>query len=675
MNLESFKGSAYTAIDYDSSIYCLKSSDFLDWQISATIPSMKGTVGMLNNESSLFIYSYTLPKKINHLFQSPNGKTWTPIPLPSESIRTLSINKGSIICSTDSTVYIKSLNDSIWQKAFTSDEKIYDTEINDLSTILVATEGSIYITTNLGQIWDTLPTPYPLTGQQNSTVKINILDSVYFLSHRIISDKYLYRSSDNGISWKQIDFTDSQKEPYLLDLLKIGTNYWGVFENALAHSSDQGNTWTIKLSPRWPYQIENIGDTIVLGSTTGLHISSDTANSWETANPNWEFLGVKNTYFSGVFPDYKFLPANNKFFISNHNELHSTEDDGSSFKFIDNQGSYYSIFEKEDTILLIGKSLFLSKDGGVSWIFHKNSGVTSPLYGTSKFINIGNHIFSHDYWLNKVHTSEDWGLTWTPIAETFDNTKSIATDGNSLFLLTEKEVYKSDNSGQTFIPFNDGLQSNLNFNYSWSTKGQAFLQVNKELYRQTKLGWELSNEGLADFMDEYTIINNIHGEGDSLVLSGYLEPSNTTKIYLSTNGGKSWNGGLETGLPQINNTYLASLYKSNIYVMGISFEDNRTHLWKQEFAVSTDEKDIEYAEMDIFPNPGSDYFWLIINEPYPNGELIIHDLTGRVVFTKRVEGEKEIKMELTGVPAGQYWVTWNSKDGRSLRSPLLVHHP
>jgi len=79
-----------------------------------------------------------------------------------------------------------------------------------------------------------------------------------------------------------------------------------------------------------------------------------------------------------------------------------------------------------------------------------------------------------------------------------------------------------------------------------------------------------------------------------------------------------------------------------------------------------DKKDKEKQNIEAIPNPASSYTNAIIGYDYKDGTVTLYDLNGRSLQTIKVDGERTVPVNLSGLPQGVYLIevkTDVSKDG------------
>ncbi|MCK6609303.1 MAG: T9SS type A sorting domain-containing protein [Flavobacterium sp.] len=103
---------------------------------------------------------------------------------------------------------------------------------------------------------------------------------------------------------------------------------------------------------------------------------------------------------------------------------------------------------------------------------------------------------------------------------------------------------------------------------------------------------------------------------------------------------------------------------------GTISRDKNSMKGRQDFWIvklkDKDKKDKEKQNIEAIPNPASSYTNAIIGYDYKDGTVTLYDLNGRSLQTIKVDGERTVPVNLSGLPQGVYIIevkTDVSKDG------------
>ncbi len=218
----------------------------------------------------------------------------------------------------------------------------------------------------------------------------------------------VYRSPDNGNSW--IVSNQGLQNKWIDCFEKDSTYlYAGCFGEGVFRSSDNGNTW---LPANTGIQNESVtcllrvGGILFAGTVwNGIFRSHDQGNTWVPSNG-----GV----FSQAYIKAMVYCAP-RLMVEADNYIIYSYDLGITWNIDQGTTQFYQIydfFQEGDTLLAAAfNNLFRSTDGGVTW--------SNPLILNSTvagFARIGNTVYAGTGF--GVYSSNDWGLSWTPIPAT-----------------------------------------------------------------------------------------------------------------------------------------------------------------------------------------------------------------------------------------------------------------
>jgi len=350
-----------------------------------------------------------------------------------------------------SLIFYISVNASVWMhiaKDFAVKKVLVHPK--DPSLIYITVEGQgIFSTTNGGVSWQKLVTKIE-EGVYQSPVSIalhpNNTQILYGIA-RVKSALLPFKSKDSGESWEGI---------------------WHDFEIELMGLINKASFRAIAVDPNAP-------ETIYIGDATGppvmgIYVSHDGGLSWKFAD--------------------------------------SEEGNGASFFAISPiDSTVYAVIPKSP-----GAFIRKSSDRGKSWktIFGNVEGVVSAIAINPKTGDL--YVHGTDSHLHTgMYFSRDKGESW----ESIDNGFPIVSDGlddsrstisalavdahtNTIYAATRVGVYRSQNTGKSWEPFNEGL-TNLNIHCI------ALNPIDSSIYAGTDNGLfkaELAHETFVNFKDK-----------------------------------------------------------------------------------------------------------------------------------------------------------------------------
>jgi photosystem II stability/assembly factor-like uncharacterized protein len=246
---------------------------------------------------------------------SNNGKSWSEINsgISGKIICRLSANSNFIFAGTWWGIDRSSDNGNSWNNIHNN----LNTEVlltKDTYVFGVGGYKDLFISTDNGDSW-----------KDNNELKVKKINSMVFSDTDIFAgtrDKGIYRSSNNGLSWTQVnnglpnDYFKNEILYYdILSLAVRGTNIFaGIYNKGIYLSTDNGESWekidNIFDNRSYIYIIAN--KSYILASSSedsysyDIHISTDDGKSWLKINkglPDISIfsLAINNNYvYSGT---------------------------------------------------------------------------------------------------------------------------------------------------------------------------------------------------------------------------------------------------------------------------------------------------------------------------------------------------------------------------------------
>ncbi len=399
---------------------------------------------------------------------------------------------------------------------------------------------------------------HQLGGPMGGTVgdmAINSKDDIYVGVYSNIFDQLyegIYKSTDNGNTWKKFENTVDQFEVYSIyinrkDDIFVGTNY----RDRLYRSTDEGGNWEVinngyNTSECWAIG-ENKGGTVMFagdGQFGRLYRSTNYGDSWELSDnlPVLAFAAdSSNNVYCGTFIG-----------------LYKSTDDGLNWNRIGfNNVAVNTILIGENDTIYCGtgyydyddrQGVFYSPDTGKTWI---NIGLEDKVVLSLAFTSYGSLLA---------------GTSMDGVFETFDKGKSWVQHKTRLY---EKQAFrlKVNSNDDIFIGSErEGV-------FRSTDKGESFEEVGlpiSGIYNIDFLGDSLIIAGTVSGVQKYNrITNEWKNIGLAFVLA--VETDSVGNIYAATNGeglyqssdlGESWVQICQTpyvlNVKKINGTILAA---------------------------------------------------------------------------------------------------------------------
>lgn len=324
-------------------------------------------------------------------------------------------------------------------------------------------------------VWNQLGGPM---GGTVGDMAINSKDDIYVGVYSNIFDQLyegIYRSTDNGDTWKKFENTVDQFEVYSIYINKnddifVGTNY----RDRLYRSTNEGETWDVindgyNTSECWAIG-ENKDGTVMFagdGQFGRLYRSTNYGDNWELSD---------------------YLPV-------------------LSFAVDSSNNVYCGTF--------IG--LYKSTDDGLTW---DTTGLMSIPVNAILINDIGGIVCGTGYYSGGqgVFYSSDTGKTWTNIGLSDKNVMSLAftSYGSLLAGVNEGGIYETTDMGSNWVEHSNELYEKQAFRLKINSNDDIFIGSEREgVFRSTDKGESFKEVGLP-----ISGVYNIDFIGDSLIIAG-----------------------------------------------------------------------------------------------------------------------------------------------------------
>lgn len=281
---------------------------------------------------------------------------------------------------------------------------------------------------------------------------LSILISQSFIYAQLLKDEgRIFISTNNGENWQRAD-NGFPNNATVNDFAYANGKYFAATDaNGIFISSDNLNSWyqlnagldeTTKFNA-----VKTFDNKVLAGSNTkGIFISDDEGEHWSQSNSGLSNLTVRCIF---IFNDEIFAGTNDGIFVS--------EDAGKSWN------SVYPAFQingftslNKKIFSAHNKGVAVSGDGGKTWV---------PIIEENSFHNIstdGKQIFGMSYKPELLKTT-DAGLQWSKSDNGLPNlyTFMVVNTGSNLLAGQWDGIYKSDNDGDSWTKYSNGLPVNM----------------------------------------------------------------------------------------------------------------------------------------------------------------------------------------------------------------------
>lgn len=564
------------------------------------------------------------------------------------------------------------------------------------SSHLYGPSSAIYKTTNGGNNWTkiinaTLPNAASTNvGRIGLAIHKNNPDIVYSLftdGYSIIS---LYRSTDFGISWTDMDPDDELAQgmsnfSWYFGQVRVhptNPNIVYVLDVGFMRSTDAGNTWLFNFSSELHVDHHALAfspadpNYVISGNDGGINISTDGGINFSQPKK------IPSTQFYEIGIDYN--NPERLYGGTQDNGTNRTIDGGlDNWEHIYGGDGFYVIVDFNNSNIIYAEyqngGLGKSTDGGFSWEYAL-SGIdgseptnwSTPVVmdpNTSNILYFGTHSLYRTTdgtasW-NKVSPQlTDWipgrrlgTITTIAVAPTNSNVIYVGTD--------DAHVWVSSDNGVNWNDISSGLPerwvtrvvvdpSDENIVYV-TFNGLKWRDPQPHVFRSTNKGtdWENINSNLPDApVNAFAVDNNY---------SNILYVGNDVGMYVSFDTGHNWEV-LGEGLPVLpvgdikihptENYLVAGTYGRSMYKIDLNLVTN-TGDDRQDFLNS-------FQLYQNYPNPFNPNTTISWDSPVSGHQTIkIYDVTGKVIVTLvneiKTAGKHQVEFKASSLASGVYF--------------------
>jgi photosystem II stability/assembly factor-like uncharacterized protein len=235
-----------------------------------------------------------------------------------------------------------------------------------------------------------------------------------------------------------------------------------------------------------------------------------------------------------------------------------------------------------------------------------------------------------------IYLSTNDGFNWALVSPDFTSTKMDKSGNQILVGSMTSGVFYSDDNGNSWSNFTEGLPSNIN---DVKILGTNFLLA-------TNFGVYISE----DSGTTWTLTNLTEPSSCFYQIGATVFSGNDNGLFLSTDGGNTW-------LPEndgLSNLTVFSLAANDTYL----FAGTTGFVFRRplsEFEILTTSENSQTKDVNIYPNPTRDL--LTISHPqWVNAEIEVRNLLGQVVL-KASSAFNEITVDLSQNDKGIYVVS------------------
>lgn len=574
------------------------------------------------------------------LWSTDNGLSWTEISkgLPESRITGLAVLDQYVFASTpNSGVFRTTVNGLSWHSVVPDSTYFFIKALHTVgSYVFICIRDSIFRSSDYGVHWFSI-------AHLDVSCFANNSSTLYAGSIRGI-----YSSTDYGLNWDTVTTNLSNSTITSItandSVIIAGTNGQGLFR-----STDQGNTWdTIYINSN--YSSINITSSIInntsllVGTDYGVFFSSDNGTTWSKGNANlgnkfvWSLVSTENNLFAAV-----------------NGGVYKSTDLGNNWSCVLAKGEkligdrYTNLFANDIYIYAINNrgEMYRTNDQGSTWTYLQNRWTKY----TSFAISEGTIFAGTEF--DGVVKSINNGLDWVQVNSGLSNLKvaALCAVGSRLFVLTEQGIFQSGDKGAHWEPFT--IFFNMQISIFEAFDNFIFIgNSNDSLFFSTDTGkhWIRITTGLPNLK-----IDDFAAFGTNVFIAPYYNG-----VFLSTDCCSSWspvNDGLTT-----NNIWSLFIHENHLFAGSGGNGLYRRPLSEMITGVEQIEDHIptKFQLFQNFPNPFNPS--TIINYELSRHSFVtlkVFDILGRqvqvLVNQQQNAGKYSITFNAFNLPSGVYF--------------------
>jgi photosystem II stability/assembly factor-like uncharacterized protein len=289
----------------------------------------------------------------------------------------------------------------------------------------------------------------------------------------------VYRSDDNGLSWK-LKIKNLPADFTVLSLTSNANYIFAGSSGGVYRTSNYGESWESSNLQAVIYTVHANGNNIYAGGVFGIYRSADQGNSWQPMSAG---LGDNEVYVMTTTGNYTFA---------------GTSD-----------GVYRSL-------------------NGSSWQ-PVNSGIVAQFPYVYSLLYYDGKLFTGMN--NETFVSSNFGNTWTNITNGTGGAYSLKESGNKIYKTNYYGIHYSTNYGQSWTTINNSPFVNQ-YLMDIHVKDNLIITGDTELNRSTDHGnnWSFSSSGIANL-----------STGPIIKWQNALYTTADNIIYKSVDNGLTWN--------------------------------------------------------------------------------------------------------------------------------------
>ncbi len=460
------------------------------------------------------------------------GNTWT-----GRNTSTTGINGWTAVAlfknGTTDTMWAGSDNGKLYRGKFnttltqnTSFPTVSDTirsiriDKNDYKKVYVATDRTIYKTTNNGSSWSIVSTG--MLDSRLYSLEINDNSSSTLIAS---SRGYIYRTTDAATNWSNITSTTTRTLP-TYSIAPFSSKLWSASNELTITSRFSGTSWDNTL------RLVGSNDSIFFGKHS---------NTFTNGSNN------KHVFITGA------MYNKSRVFLSLDSGASYTDQTAFQTETLSTSAEGMSIDpSRKQKVFAFGKlkqgvnskNYFYSDDYGITWekgtgSFTSNKLLAMAAMGEASGNNESQHIYA-GVENDGLYKSTNAGAAWTKNSDISSSTKVNAVLVNQNVQTT---AYAGAASGLWISTNANAAPTSVKFRNKWTTSDVKKILVDPRFtaasYSNKYLFWVGGNNTIYRSEDSATIANSVSGNLPAGIVINDLrsDPADTTVVYIATDQG------------------------------------------------------------------------------------------------------------------------------------------
>lgn len=428
-------------------------------------------------------------------------------------------------------------------------KKINFTTMYEISTICFLNDSVGYLFEGSGKLWKTNDSGDTWQGVNMSNVGTNL----YFKEMEFVDDNtgyllgtngYIIKTSDGGNTWQKVN-SEVKNYCYSMSFINKDTGYiaGGDYFAKLYKTTDGGVTWQSMIDTSngiiYGIAINKSGDKgVAVGPRTNSYPQNGRISLYLDSSDNkWKnstTLSGYDDFWSLSFADdtIGYITGGSNY---SNGTVYKTFNGGLSWKKLSFSPSYkiqYSYLINKDTVFISSDKIYKTTDGGETW------SDICPYSGKLYFNKTNGYILTY----SGLYRTQDGGKNWINLnIDGAPLLQDITFKNDSIgYAVGYSGVFQSTDSGRTWVR-DTKLPNNFYKSVYFYNQSIGYIGGMKGVLYKTINGgetWDSIATGIQQI--QYVSINDIKFKNDS---DGVLLTNNEGSlcgVYLTHNGGKSW---------------------------------------------------------------------------------------------------------------------------------------